>query len=271
MKIALQVLNILGVVAVIGVNALAVTLPLNGRTTRELSDAYPNLFVPAGLTFSIWSVIYLGLIALAVHLAADLVPGRRDRTVLVRAAGVPLLVSDLLNIGWIVAWHHERMLLSVGLMLGLLGTLIALYLRVSAVVVGPADRWLARVPVSVYLGWISVATIANVTAWLVSLGWDGLGLSEAGWAIGMMTAAAALAAGMSWRRGDAAYGLVVIWALAGIALKRLVSEPVVASVGWAAVVLAVGVGAFLAVGLARGGGRTAGVGPVGPDVMGSVR
>jgi hypothetical protein len=257
LKRALQVLNLAGVAAMIAVNTLAVTLPLNGRTTRELSDAYPNLFVPAGLTFSIWSVIYVGLIALALHLASDVLPGRRDRTALVRAAGVPLLVSDLLNIGWIVAWHHERMLLSVGLMLGLLGTLLVLYVRVTAVVAGPADRWLARVPVSVYLGWISVATIANVTAWLVSLGWGGLGLSEAAWAVGMMTVAAALALAMRWRRDDVAYGLVVVWAFAGIALKRFGTEPFVASVGYAAVVLAAGVLVGLAV--RRSGGASAAV------------
>lgn len=235
MKRLLQVLNILGYLAVVGVNALAVLLPINNKTTEELSDMYPNLFVPAGLTFSIWGVIYILLLIFTIYQAADLFGGKSKRTEFVEKTGLLYLITSLLNVGWILAWHYEQILLSVVIMLGFLVTLIALYLRIGQKFQSFGERFIAQVPIGVYLGWISVATIANVTALLVSLGWNGFGISEEIWAIVMIGAAALLGVLMRILKGEISYGLVVIWALAGIAIKRLGTEPVFISVAYMAI------------------------------------
>jgi hypothetical protein len=234
MKKLLQVLNILGFVGVVTINALAVLLPINNKTTQALSDMYPNLFVPAGLTFSIWGVIYILLLIFTAYQAADLFGGKADRTGFIGKAGVLYLATSLLNIGWILAWHYEQVLLSVVIMLCLLAALILLYLRIGVKFRSAAERFAAQVPVAVYLGWISVAIIANVTALLVDLGWAGVGISQEIWTILMIAAATILGVLMRLLKGDIAYGLVIIWALAGISIKRLGTEPVVLSVAYAA-------------------------------------
>lgn len=233
----LQVLNILGFIAVVAVNALAVLLPINGRSTEELSDMYPNLFVPAGITFSIWGAIYALLFLFTLYQAWDLFGGKEDRTWFVDRTGLLYLASSLLNIGWILAWHYGRVLLSVMIMLSLLLTLIVLYLSIEE---GPQSFWgrlVAKYPISVYLGWISVATIANITSLLVSTGWKGFGFSEEAWAFIMMGMAAFLAVLMRLIKGDIPYGLAVIWAFAGIAMKRLGAQPADPGLAYTALVM----------------------------------
>ncbi len=234
MKRLLQVLNILGYLAVVGVNALAVLLPINNRTTEELSDMYPNLFVPAGLTFSIWGVIYILLLIFTLYQASDLLGGKKDKTSFVEKAGALYLLTSALNVAWILAWHYEQVLLSVLIMLAFLATLIVLYLKIGSKFASFGERFMAQVPIGVYLGWIAVATVANVTALLVKLGWNGFGISGEIWAIIMIVIAALLAVLMRITKGEIAYGLVAVWALAGIAIKRLGTEPVVISVAYTA-------------------------------------
>jgi hypothetical protein len=222
-RLVLAVINLIGLTAVIVVNALAVILPLNGNTTEQLSDMYPNLFVPAGLTFSIWGVIYLLLAIFCIYSFLPSVQRNAARGGFIERIGLLFAVSCLLNIGWIIAWHYEFVALSVVIMLGLLLTLVAIYLRLnignSAAPAG--ERYLVHVPFSVYLGWISVATIANITALLVSLNWDGFGLSEPVWTVTVMIVAIVLALIMLAQRRDIFYALVVDWALLGILLKRM--------------------------------------------------
>lgn len=239
MKKLLQVLNILGFIGVLVVNSMAVLLPLNNRTTEELSDMYPNLFVPAGLTFSIWGVIYVLLLLFTLYQAADLFRGKSDRTAFVERTGLLYLASSLFNIGWILAWHYEQVLLSVFIMLGLLVTLITLYLNIGDRFKSFGEKLMTKVPISVYLGWISVAIVANITALLVDIGWDGFGISQEIWTYVMMGAAFLLAVLMKLQRDDMPYGLVIIWALAGIAVKRFATEPFFAGVSYAAIAMAV--------------------------------
>lgn len=234
MKRLLQVLNILGYMAVVGINALAVLLPINNRTTEELSDMYPNLFVPAGLTFSIWGIIYILLLIFTLYQASDLLGGKKDKGAFVGKAGALYLLTSALNVAWILAWHYEQVLLSVVIMLAFLVTLIALYLRIGNKFSSFGERFMAQVPIGVYLGWIAVATVANVTALLVKLGWGGFGINGEIWAIVMIVIAALLAVLMRITKGEIAYGLVAVWALAGIAIKRLGTEPVVISVAYTA-------------------------------------
>jgi hypothetical protein len=217
--------------AAIIVNALAVRLPLNDRTTGELSDLYPNLFVPAGITFSIWSVIY---VVVAAWTVAQFTRGGRELGERVAPA---FALSSVLNAAWIFAWHYEQVALSVLIMLGLLATL----LRINTLLLRDAGgRRLPRAAFGVYLGWICVATVANVTTLLVALGWDGAGISAAAWAT-VLVVGAAVAASFAVLRLDNPYiGAAVVWALAGIVLNRWDDVRVIA---FTAIAMALVVGA----------------------------
>ena len=219
----LSILNLLGFVGTVVVNALANILPINNITTGELSDLYPNLFVPAGLTFAIWGLIY---VLLGVFVIYPLIPSvRRDpqKVDFVQGIGPLFFVSCLANIGWIFAWHYQILPLSLALMLILLGCLLAIYLRLN---IGKseatrAEKYSAHLPFSVYLGWITIATIANLTALLVDINWGRWGLSEQFWAVAVIIVGIAIALSVLFSRKDIFYSLVVDWALLGILLKRL--------------------------------------------------
>ncbi len=221
--------NLVGFIAVVTVNALANAIPIAGRTTGELSDALPNLFVPAGLTFSIWGVIYL-LLALFVGYGLVLsIRRRRAATTVPDAASDPLtrvgvlfLASCSANIGWIFAWHYRLLPLSLLLMAALLISLILIYLRleVGRSNAAAAEKYLVHLPFSVYLGWISIATIANVTALLVAYDWGGFGLGDQVWASVMIAVGLTLGLIAVLHRNDVFYALVVVWALLGILIKR---------------------------------------------------
>jgi hypothetical protein len=243
LKIALQILNILAFLGTLAVNALANILPIAGRTTGELSDSYPNLFVPAGLTFSIWGLIYLLLGAFVVFQARDLFGGSGKATDLVQRIGWLFVLASVANMAWIFAWHHQRVALSLLIMVVLLLSLIALYLRlgVGIAATGTARKLLAHLPFSVYLGWITVATIANVTALLVHLGWNRFGLSEVFWTVLVVVVAAVITLLVLFLRRDSFYALVVVWAFAGILIKRTAS----ANPEWPVVITAAVCGALM--------------------------
>jgi benzodiazapine receptor len=235
-------INVLAVIATIGVNILASALPLNGQTTGEISDRFQVYFVPAGYVFAIWGVIYLGLAAFAVFQA---LPSQRENPRL-RRIGVLFPLSCLANIAWLFLWHYEFFALTVVVMFALLLLLIATYLLlgVGRVKVSMAEKWLVQIPFSIYLGWVTVATIANVTSFLYYVNWDGWGVSPAAWAVIMLIAGAAIASAVSLTRGDVAYMLVIMWAFAGIAVKHA-GTPLVATTAWVMTVL---VALMLAVG-----------------------
>ncbi len=218
-RTAWAVVNLIGFVGTIVVNALSTTIPLGGKTPGELSDLYPNLFVPAGLTFSIWGVIYL---LLAIYVVYGFVIARRSDSTesAMESIGPLFLVTSLANMGWIFAWQYEILPLSLVVMVVLLATLVTIYLRLRNRSSRPRERYLVHLPFSVYLGWISVATIANVTALLVAYHWSRFGLGETFWAVVMIIIACLLALLMTLRRTDIFYALVVDWALVGILIKR---------------------------------------------------
>ena len=221
--LSLSILNLLGFLGTVTVNALANILPLNNITTGEVSDLYPNLFTPEALTFSIWGLIY---VLLAIFVIFQMLPTvRRDphRVDFVQRIGPFFFISCLANIGWIFAWHYQNMALSLVLMLVLLGCLLTTYSRLSIGTTGmtKARKYLVHLPFSVYLGWITIATIANVTALLVDSNWGTFGLGEQFWAVAVIIVGIAIALSMLFTRKDIYYCLVVDWALLGILLKRL--------------------------------------------------
>jgi hypothetical protein len=233
-------INVIAVIATIGINGLANALPLNGVTTGEISDRFDVYFVPAGYVFSIWGVIYLGLIAFAIYQA---LPSQRDNPRLIRV-GYLFALSCVANIAWLFLWHYELFPLTLIAMVALLGLLISIYTRlgIGCEEAPAAEQWLVRLPFSIYLGWVSVATIANVTSLLDYLGWNGWGISEVAWAVVMLVIGAGLTTVVSLSRRDVAYALVIVWAFVGIAVKHT-GTPTVAITAVVAAVWAAGAGA----------------------------
>lgn len=216
----LSLLNIIGFILVITLNGLANALPINGRNTGELSALYPNLFVPAGYVFSIWGLIYLGLLIFIILQARGLFQSGPLRSPAAASLGPWFFLSCLANAGWILAWHYEKVLLSLGIMLLILFSLIQIY----QITKGNARLSLGeRLPFSIYLGWICIATIANTTAFLVDVNWSGWGLSEVVWTIIMTSIGALLALAFLWLRNDIMYAAVVVWAFIGI-INRYTAE-----------------------------------------------
>lgn len=213
-----RILNVLSLVAVLTVNFLATSLPINNVTTAEISDRYPVLFTPAGYVFSIWGLIYLLLIGFAIYQS---LPGQAGNPLLKRI-GALFFLTNLFNSLWIFAWHYERLSLSLLIMLALLITLIILSIRLhsTAVKTSTAEAWLVKIPFSVYLGWISVATIANVSVVLYSLNWSGWGFGAPVWTVVMIAVAVLLGLLAARLRRDAAFMLVLVWALIGIGIKQ---------------------------------------------------
>ena len=210
-------------------NILANALPLNGQSTGDISDRFPVYFVPAGYVFSIWGVIYIGWIAYNIYQAG----ARKRNDPLLRSIAPWYMLSGLANGLWIVAWHYNYFVLSLGIMLVLLTSLIVVYAKLAAQ--PPVSRmaaWALHLPFSVYLAWVSVATIANATTVLYSLGWTGEGNSGPLWAAIMIGVGTLLALAFSWLRADVGYVAVFVWAFVGIYIKHA-ATPLVA---WTALI-----------------------------------
>ncbi len=236
-----QLANTLSVVLTLTINILAAALPLNGQNTGEISDRFDVFFVPAGYVFAIWFVIYFGWIAFSIF---QFLPAQKEYPRL-RKLGYWFALSGVFNAAWLFCWHYNLFGLSVLVMLALLGTLIISYLKldVGGKRVSFGERWAVDIPFSIYLGWVSVATIANITSWLYSIDWDGFGISPQVWAVIMLAVASVLGALMAFRKRDAGYLFVFVWAFAGIAIEQA-DTPWVANSAWAAAVVALGLAVY---------------------------
>lgn len=212
-----QAIVIIALGATITINALANIVPINGLNTGQISDSFDVFFVPAGYVFSIWGLIYLALAGYAIYQA---LPAQRNNERLRSIDGL-FIASSFFNSAWIFAWHYQQFALSILLMLGLLASLIGIYLKldIGRSVVPTAERWLVQVPFSIYLGWITVATIANATSLLDYLGWTRFGLSEQFWFVIVLAVAVIIVGAMTVARKDIAYLSVIVWAFVGIAVK----------------------------------------------------
>lgn len=221
---ALVVYQLLFFALMITMNVLANGLPLNGYTTGEISAIYPNLFVPAGFTFSIWGIIYLLLFGYMVYSTSLLWKSNTHSPLLKPVTYIAnyFTLTCGLNGTWIMMWHLLQIELSLLFMLWLLATLILIYVKLQRhrhELKGIQKLYL-YIPFVVYLGWISVATIANTTALLVHYNWNGFGIDAVMWSCIMITVAALLGAYFSIFRRDFFYTLVVAWALYGISVSQ---------------------------------------------------
>ena len=224
-----QIVTILVTLLTITVNVLANALPLNGQNTGEISDRFDIYFVPAGYVFSIWALIYLGLIAFTIYQA---LPAQKDNPLLKKIYPAYWLGS-LANIVWLFLWHYNIFSLTLAAMLTILASLIYIYIQISKAGsdLNRNQIWFVRLPFSIYLGWISVATIANVTQVLFFFGWGGWGITPAIWAVIMLAIATILGLLMLWRENDVAYVLVLVWAFIGISNSQA-DTALVANAAW---------------------------------------
>ena len=243
--VLLQSLNITALALTIAVNALASTFALNGRTTAQVSDMYPTLITPAGYVFSIWGIIYTLLMVFAVYQA---LPSKREQPFLAQM-NLLFVLSSVLNVAWLILWHYDQIALSVVLMFALLATLIAIYLRlnIGKTVVSWKERACVHLPFSVYLGWITVASIANVAAALVPVQWDGFGLASEVWSILVIAVALLITLTVLATRKDYAYGLVLMWALVGIAVKQTAYPNIALAAEASAIIIAIALAAVTVV------------------------
>jgi hypothetical protein len=215
----LRYANIIAFILTVIINALAgSTTLIGGQNTAAVSDKFPTLITPAGYVFAIWGIIYL---LLGVFVVYQALPRERNSDY-VGKIGWLFVLSSIVNIAWIFVWQSEYLAVSVGLIVVYLLTLIAIYLRLnigkSKVKLG--EKLAVHLPFSVYLGWLSIATIANIALTLVASNWDGFGIMAETWAIIIVAVALVLTMLMLGIRRDIAYALVVVWALVGISVNQ---------------------------------------------------
>lgn len=225
-----QVVTIVAIVGSIAVNTVSNIFPLNGVNVGKLSNTlFANVqIIPANYAFAIWGLVYVGLIAFGI---AQLQPNQRQNPSL-QQGGYRLAIACVAQCAWIYLFLARLFPLSTLAMVGIVVPLIGLYqsLHDGQRRVSQQERWLIHIPISIYLGWITVATVVNVAIALYSVNWSGWGISSEVWTVVMMVVSAAIAAIVNIQRRDMAYLLVIVWALVGIVIRQM-SVPLIAVTG----------------------------------------
>lgn len=219
----LSILNFIAFIFTLIVNILADKIPIGNVTTREISDLYPNLFSPAPITFSIWILIYILLLIFAIYQLIIAFKGTSDEKNIIEKIGLLFFISCIANSTWIFAFHSNKILVSLILMIAILISLINIYdnLEIGKRKASKKIKYMVFVPFSVYLGWICIAIIANISVFLTSQSWNGWGISPIVWTIIVIIFAILLGLLFIYRNGDIYYGLVICWGLFGIYLQRV--------------------------------------------------
>ncbi len=218
---SLIIFNAVSFVLMVAVNAIANILPLNGVTTGAVSDSYPNLFAPAGITFLIWGLIYLLLAVFIIYQLGALKSKKRLRIELIKSIGVYFIISSLANMAWIFAWHYKHISATVIIMVVIFLALAIIYTKINNMELSKRAKVFVRLPFSVYFGWITIALIANITTWLVSVGWSGFGLSPELLTVIVIALGAVISITTILLNKDVAFGLVILWAYLGILIKHI--------------------------------------------------
>ncbi|MGF1479172.1 MAG: tryptophan-rich sensory protein [Cyanophyceae cyanobacterium] len=236
-----QILTLAAILAAIIVNTVTNLAPPSGQNVGEIANTIlqPVLIIPANYAFAIWGVIYLGLICLAVYQA---LPAQKRKPNL-RKLDHLLVIASLAQIVWIFLFSYQLFALSIVAMLLILIPLIVLYLRLGIGVerVHRQEKWFVNIPVSIYLAWISVATIVNVASALYISNWNGWGLSDEVWTVVMLVVAALIGATVAVQRRDLAFVLVFAWAFVAIAVANLSIVTIAATgIGLAVVLILLG-------------------------------
>lgn len=242
----LKIIAIITFIIMVICNALANIIPIGGNNTGKVSDSYPNLFAPAGFTFSIWSLIYALLAAFCFYQFRRF----RNKKSKVEEQTIDsvlsyFIASSLLNTAWIFAWQYRHIGISTILIILILICLARIVTLLRNYKFYGKDYLFFRLPFSIYFGWLSVAVIANITTWLVSIGWNGLGYSEVFWTIAVLTLGGLVGIINSERNNDIAYLLVFVWAYFGILAKHLSSTEFNGKYSQIITVLTIILGAFV--------------------------
>ena len=233
-------LNIIAFIVTIIINGLAgSTTTIGGQLTAQVSDENPTLITPAGYVFSIWGIIYL---LLAIFIIYQALPKNKTQP-FQKQISFLFILSCIANIAWLFAWQYEQLPISVALMLVILASLIAIYQRlgIGKTKTSIKEKLAVHLPFSVYLGWITIATIANISATLVNVGWDGAGIDATTWAIVIVAVAVLITILSLAIRKDIAYALVIVWALIGIAAKQIQNQTIVTLTQTSAIIIAIAI------------------------------
>ncbi|MBD3211596.1 MAG: hypothetical protein GF311_03230 [Candidatus Lokiarchaeota archaeon] len=222
----LQIGNIIAVIATIAINLLANIVPFGGNTTGDLAENYPNLFVPAGYVFSIWFIIYVLIVIFAFYQAKDLFKSEKEDLPFIEKISIFFIIGSLGNILWIFFWHYEVV---IGAMISILILFISLLIIYVNLEIGISEaprneKLYVHLPISVYFGWLTVATVAQIVALLVDLGVPSLGLLAELLTVVVIVVVLLLALINLYTREDIAYNLVIVWASIGIFVKQLPSN-----------------------------------------------
>jgi len=237
-SVLLKMSNVIAFVLTVIVNSLAgSTTLLGGVNTATISDSNPTLITPAGSTFAIWGIIY---VLLGIFVIFQTLPSQNEKEYH-KQIGWLFVLSSIANIAWLFLWQYELLALSIPLMLLLLASLILIYTRlgIGRTQVSLREKIAIHTPFSVYLGWITIATIANISVAAVSLNWDGFGINPETWATLIIIVALLITLLVTAIRKDIAYGLVIIWALIGIASKQTETPNIVTLAQASAIVILV--------------------------------
>jgi hypothetical protein len=225
-----QITTFAAIIASIVVNTISNIFPPNGLNVGTLSNTLlaPVQITPANYAFSIWGLVYSGLIGFGIY---QLQPSQKYNSRLQRC-GYLLTIACVSQCAWIYLFLARSFSLSVVAMLGILVSLIVMYqsLGIDRERVPQIERWFVQIPISIYLSWISVATIVNIASTLYIRDWNGWGIAPTVWTVIMMIVAAAIAAVVMIQRHDLAYLLVTIWTLIAIAIRQ-VHTPFIAVMG----------------------------------------
>lgn len=218
--------NIIAFMFTILVNSLAgSTTLIGGVNTAQISDSNFTLITPAGYVFSIWGIIY---VLLGVFVISQALPSQKEKEY-TKKVGWLFVLSSIINIAWLFLWQFEYLIFSVALIFMLLATLIAIYLRldIGKSKVELREKITIHLPFSTYLGWITIASIANVATALVSINWNGFGIKPETWASLIVIIALLLSLIVIATRKDVAYGLVIVWAFIGISVAQTANRTIV--------------------------------------------
>lgn len=231
----LQHLNLGATIATLFINALSNTTILSKKNVAEISNLYPTSFTPAGYVFSIWGIIYTLLIIFSIY---QILPKQREKP-FVNKISCYYIIGSIANIIWIILWVNEYIIPSTVMMLVLLVSLIAIYLRlnIGKTKTEKVEKLVVHLPFSVYLGWITVATVANVAISLKALNWTGLGLSDVLWTVLMITIATLITLISVFSRKDWGYSLVIVWAFIGIMVNQAEIQNIVIAAGAGVIII----------------------------------
>ncbi len=227
-------INIGALAIVLLMNYLSNAIPLNGMTQQDLSAEYPVLITPAPYVFSIWGLIYLGLIAFVVYQA---LPKYRENP-MVKAVGLLFAVSCVFNVLWLILWHYQHVGWALIVIILFLASLVAIYMRLGAVTTEKSiyDRILVKYPFSLYVAWLTAATIVNFNVWLYNIGWLGIGAGGVVFTVLMLVLAALIALAVFYLRQDYIYAGVFVWALIGIGVRHSTDLVFLTVVAWIAAI-----------------------------------